>query len=101
MTKTQTIYTVLLWIILILFSYIVVTQPKVKAWNEILEIQKELQQLDILEQEAKDRWHVAEESKTECINSWNEQQKKEEKHANDIREKKAELEERLGLIMQR
>ena len=101
MNKTQTIYTILFWIIIVLFSYIVILQPKVKAGNEILEIQQELQQLDILEQEAKDRWHIAEESKTECIESWNEQQRKEQEHAEDIRAKKEELENRLGLLLQR
>ena len=101
MNRQQTIYTILFWIIIVLFSYIVILQPKVKAGNEILEIQQELQQLDILEQEAKDRWHIAEESKTECIESWNEQQRKEQEHAEDIRAKKEELENRLGLLLQR
>lgn len=101
MNRTQIIYTSLLWVILVMFSYILIMQPKVKAGNEILEIQQELQQLDILEQEAKDRWHIAEESKTECIESWNEQQRKEQEHAEDIRAKKEELENRLGLILSR
>lgn len=100
MNKTQTIYTILFATIVVLLSYIVVTQPKVKAWNEILEIQTELNQLDVLEQEAKDRWHIAEESKAECIESWNKQQEIENKHAEDIRTKKAELEDRLGLLLQ-
>ena len=100
MNKTQTIYTILFGVIVVLLSYIVVTQPKVKAWNEILEIQTELEQLDVLEQEAKDRWHVAEESKAECIESWNQQQAKEQQHAEDIRAKKEELKDRLGLLLQ-
>lgn len=100
MTKTQTIYTILFGVILSLFAYIIVIQPKVNAQNEILEIQQELQQLEILEQEAKDRWHIAEQSKAECIESWNKQQEKENKHAEDIRTKRSELEEKLGLLMQ-
>jgi hypothetical protein len=56
-------------------------QPKVKAGNEILEIQQRLIELDNLEQQAKDNWHLAEENKTECIESWNEQQTKESKLA--------------------
>lgn len=101
MNKTQIIYTVLFWVIIILFSYIIILQPKVKAGNEILEIQLELQKLDTLEQEAKDRWHIAEQSKSECIESWNKQQEKENKHAEDIRAKKEELNDRLGLILSR
>lgn len=101
MNKTQIIYTTLLWIIVVLFSYILVMQPKVKAWNEILEIQQKLIELDNLEQQAKDNWHLAESNKAECIESWNEQQRKESELAESYRTQKADLEERLGLIMQR
>ena len=54
MNKTQIIYTVLFWVIIVLFSYIIILQPKVKAGNEILEIQQKLIELDNLEQQAKD-----------------------------------------------
>ena len=101
MNKTQIIYTVLFWVILVLFSYIIILQPKVKAGNEILEIQQKLIELDNLEQQAKDNWHIAEESKAECIESWNEQQRKESELAESYRTQKADLEERLGLLMQR
>ena len=101
MNKTQIIYTVLFWVIIVLFSYIIILQPKVKAGNEILEIQQKLIELDNLEQQAKDNWHLAESNKAECIESWNEQQKKESELAESYRTQKADLEERLGLIMQR
>ena len=77
MNRQQTIYTILFWIIIVLFSYIVILQPKVKAGNEILEIQQKLLELDDLEQQAKDNWHLTEENKAECIESRNEQQRKE------------------------
>lgn len=101
MNRTQTIYTILFWIILVLFSYILIMQPKVKAWNEILEIQQRIAELDNLEQQAKDNWHLAEENKAECIESWNDQQRKESDLANAYRTEKAELNERLGLLLQR
>ena len=101
MNKTQIIYTTLLCIIVVLFSYILVMQPKVKAGNEILEIQQKLIELDNLEQQAKDNWHLAESNKAECIESWNEQQRKESELAESYRTQKADLEERLGLILQR
>jgi len=101
MNKTQIIYTILFWIILVMFGYIVVLQPKVKAWNEILEIQQRLAELDDLEQTAKDNWHLAEENKAECIESWNEQQKKESDLAEAYRTEKKDLEERLGLLLNR
>ena len=78
-----------------------VLQPKVKAGNEILEIQQKLIELDNLEQQAKDNWHFAEENKAECIESWNEQQRKENNLAEAYRTQKAELEERLGLLLSR
>ena len=101
MNKTQTIYTILFWIIIVLFSYIVILQPKVKAGNEILEIQQKLLELDDLEQQAKDNWHLAEENKAECIESRNEQQRKESELAESYRTQKADLEEKLGLLLQR
>ena len=101
MNKTQIIYTVLFWVILVLFSYIMVLQPRVKAWDEILEIQQRLQELDTLEQEAKDNWHLAEENKAECIESWNEQQRKENNLAEAYRTEKKNLENRLGLLLSR
>jgi hypothetical protein len=101
MNKTQIIYTTLIWIIIVMFAYILVMQPKVKAWDEILEIQQKLIELDNLEQQAKDNWHLAEENKAECIESWNEQQRKESELAESYRTQKADLEERLGLILQR
>ena len=101
MNKTQMIYTVLGWLVVVLLSYIVIMQPKVKAGNEILEIQQRLIELDNLEQQAKDNWHLAEENKAECIESWNEQQRKESELAESYRTQKADLEEKLGLLLQR
>ena len=39
MTKTQTIYTILFGVILSLFAYIIVIQPKVNASEKYLELQ--------------------------------------------------------------
>ena len=101
MNREQTIYTILFWIIITMFTYILVMQPKVKAWNEILEIQQKLIELDDLEQQAKDNWHLAEENKAECIESWNEQQRKESELAESYRTQKADLENKLGLLLNR
>lgn len=101
MNTTQKIYTVLWWIIVVLFAYIVITQPKVKAGNEILEIQQRLIELDNLEQQAKDNWHLAEENKAECVESWNTQQRKESDLAEWYRQEKKELEERLVFLLNR
>ena len=84
-----------------MFAYILVMQPKVKAGNEILEIQQKLLELDNLEQQAQDNWHLAEENKAECIESWNEQQRKESELAESYRTQKADLENKLGLLLNR
>ena len=101
MNKTQMIYTVLGWLVVVLLSYIVIMQPKVKAGNEILEIQQRLSEIDTQVQEEKNNWDIAEAAKQECIESWNEQQDKESKLAEWYRTEKKDLEERLGLLMQR
>ena len=101
MNRTQIIYTVLFWVIIVLFSYIIILQPKVKAGNEILEIQQKLIELDNLEQQAKDNLHLAESNSAECIESWNEQQRKESELAESYRTQKADLENKLGLLLQR
>ena len=101
MNKTQTIYTVLWWIVVVLLSYIVIMQPKVKAGNEILEIQQEIQDTKASIQEHKDRWQVALDSRAECIESWDNEMDKENRWADADRAKLQELEERLGLLMQR
>ena len=101
MNKTQMIYTVLGWLVVVLLSYIVIMQPKVKAGNEILEIQQRLSEIDTQVQEEKNNWDIAEAAKQECIESWNEQQLRANEKATWLREEKKSLEERLGLLMQR
>jgi len=105
MNKQQTIYTILFWIILVLFAYIVILQPKVNAGNEILEIQQRLQELDDLEQWEKDKWHIDEWAKYECIDYCNttfwKQQEEESKKAQEYRDERELLKNRLGLLLQR
>lgn len=101
MKKTTTIYSLLFSIICVLLIYILIVQPKVRAGNEILEIQQRLAELDTLEQQAKANWQIAEESKTECVASWNEQQQKESENAQGYRAEKKKLEDRLGLLVSR
>jgi len=105
MNTTKIIYTVLWWAIVVLLSYIVITQPKVKAGNEILEIQQRLLELDELEQWEKDKRHIDEESKAECImsctTSYGKLQDEESKKAQEYREEKEMLKERLGFLMSR
>jgi len=92
MNTTQKIYTALLGIILVLFAYIVIMQPKANASEKIKELELEKQQLieenkqlAIEKQEESDGWWVDEEAKNECIKSFEDIQKKRNQN-NTIRE---------------
>ena len=77
MNTTQKIYTALFGIILVLFAYIVILQPKVKAGNEILEIKQQIEEKQKSILEHQERYRIAVESLNECAESWNEEMKKE------------------------
>ena len=101
MTKTQTIYTILGWLVVVLLSYIVVIQSKVNANEEILALQQRNIELDKLIQEESDWWWVDEYAIWECEESYRESQSKRNKKADEYRAEKKENEERLGLLLQR
>lgn len=77
MNTTQKIYTALFGIILVLFAYIVILQPKVKAGNEILEIKQQIEEKQKSILEHQERYRIAVESLNECAESWNEEMRKE------------------------
>ena len=77
MNTTQKIYTVLFGIILVLFAYIVILQPKVKAGNEILEIKQQIEEKQKSILDHQERYRIAVESLNECAESWNEEMRKE------------------------
>lgn len=101
MNTTQKIYTALFGIILVLFAYIVILQPKVKAGNEILEIKQQIEEKQKSILEHQERYRIAVESLNECAESWNEEMRKENEWANADRDDIADLEQKLGLILQR
>jgi predicted Holliday junction resolvase-like endonuclease len=83
MTKTQIIYTSLFGVIITLFAYILIMQPKVNASEKYLELQQEKARLIELNQtlesekkEESDAWWVDEDAKNECIKSFEDLQKK-------------------------
>ena len=114
MTKTQTIYTILFGVILSLFAYIIVIQPKVNASEKYLELQQEKarlielnQQLETAKAEESEWWWVDEEAKNECIKSFEDMQNK--RNQNNIQRDKEitanswrieQIENEMGLIMQ-
>ena len=101
MTKQTLISTIVLWIWVVAFSVGVVSTNKANANEEIINLQKRNFELEQLIQDAKDAWHIAEESKAECIESWNLEQQKEQKKADAYRAELQENQDRLGLMLQR
>ena len=75
-------------------------QNRAKAWDEFLELQKRNLELEKLIEQSKDAWWIAEDAKQECIESWNLEQKKEEKNADSYRAEISSNEERMGLLLQ-
>ena len=115
MTKTQAIYTALIGLIISMFAYIMIMQPKVNASEKYLELQQEKarlielnQQLETAKAEESEWWWVDEEAKNECIKSFEDMQNKRNKN-NIQRDKEItanswrieQIENEMGLIMQR
>ena len=99
------IYTVLGWLVVVLLSYIVIMQPKVKAGNEILEIQQRIVDLENSIKEHQTQHKNAVDEKEECINecviTWDKQADDEHILADKDRAEIELLKKRLGLLMQR
>lgn len=100
MNTTQKIYTALFWVIIVLFAYIIILQPKVKAGNEVLEIKQQIEEKHKSILEHQERYKIAVDSLNECAESWNEEMRKENEWANADRKAIEDLEEKLGLILQ-
>ena len=98
------IYGTFITIIVGLVAYIMITQPKVKAGNEVLEIQQEIKQLEQSIKEHKAQYDNALKEKDNCIQqcttSWENQAAIENKWADADRAKIASLNDRLGLILE-
>lgn len=95
---TKIIYWVLITIIAWLTVYWIAIQPKVKAWNDLIQTQARLDELEILIEDAKLEYSIAEQSKQECIDSWNKKKDKAHDDAEKYRIEKAELE---GFLLNR
>ena len=114
MNKTQTIYTILFGVILSLFAYIIVIQPKVNASEKYLELQQEKElliqankQLEADKKEESEWWWVDEDAKAECIQS--REQHQAERNKNNIQRDKdikanswriEKINEEMGLLLQ-
>lgn len=99
MTKTAKIILWLLIAIIIgLVAYSVAIQDKVKAWNDLIQTQARLDELKSLIEDAKLEYSIAEQSKQECIESWD---KKKEKAHDDAEKYRIEIKELQGFLLNR
>ena len=96
--REKIIYTVFLAVMLILLLYIILTQGKVKAAQEVIAKQERIQELNTLIDEAKASYEIAESSKKECITSRDEQKDKAHQEAEEYR---AEIQELQGFLLGR
>ena len=101
MNKTTIAITILLGVIVSMFSYCLILQDKVNANEEILALQKRNIELDQLIQEESDGWWIDEAAKEECKESWTKHQEERSQLADAYRLEKENNEKRLGLLLQR
>jgi predicted Holliday junction resolvase-like endonuclease len=95
---TKIILWLLVAIIVWLVAYSVAIQDKVKAWNDLIQTQARIQELEQLISDAQFDYAVAESSKQECIESWNAQK---EKAHDDAEKYRIEMKELQGFLMNR
>lgn len=103
-TLNKIIYGSFLAIIVGLIAYIIITQPKVKAGNEVLEIQGQIQELKQSIKNHQEQHQNAIQEKDNCIKqctvSWDKQANDEHLGADADRKQIELLEDRLGLILE-
>lgn len=99
MSKTAKI---ILWILIAvivgLVAYSVAIQDKVRAWNELIETQTRIQELEKIIADAQFDYAIAETNKNECIESWDTQK---EKAHDDAEKARLEIKELQGFLMSR
>lgn len=99
MTKTvKIILWLLVAVIIWLVAYSIAIQDKVKAWNDLINAQNRIEELNAIIEDAQFRYAIAETSKNECIESWNQEKVK----LHDTAEKaRIEINELQGFLWNR
>lgn len=99
MTKTvKIILWILVAVIIWLVAYSIAIQDKVRAWNDLINAQNRIEELNAIIEDAQFRYAIAETSKNECIESWNQEKVK----LHDTAEKaRIEINELQGFLRNR
>lgn len=95
---TKIILALLVAIIVWLVAYSVAIQDKVKAGNDLINAQNRIEELNGIIEDAQFRYAIAETSKNECIESWNNEKVKLHDEAEKAR---IEINELQGFLMNR
>ena len=82
----------------ILIAVIVLLQPKVAAWEDLIKTQNRIAELEEIIEDAQFRYAIAETSKAECIQSWEDQK---DKAHDDAEKARIEIKELQGFLMNR
>ena len=102
MTKQNKIWSIIMTIVMIiiwiLIAIIILLEPKAAAWQEMIETQNKIAELEAIIEDAQFRYSVAESAKNECINSRN--QEKEKLH-DEAEKARIEIKELQGFLMNR
>lgn len=95
---TKIILALLVAIIVWLVAYSIAIQDKVKAWNDLIQTQARLDELESLIKEEQEKYAYTDVAKAECI----EYRDKEKDRAHDSAEKyRIEIKELQGFLMNR
>jgi len=101
MNKQTILNLILLWLVVIVFSYTAVLQNKVNANEELMALEQEEAQLKADIKEDEDGWWVDEYWKNECVESFEKSQLNRHTRNDKRRARLEEIEEEKGLILNR
>lgn len=88
-------------VIATLIGYTLFTAPKVRAGEELIALQQQIAEQDRLIATYQEQYKIADESKLECMQSWDIKMQEANKNADKARAEKARLERQMGLIVSR
>lgn len=99
---TNTIAYSTLWVIIAwLVGYTLFTAPKVRAGEELIALQQQIAEQDRLIATYQEQYKIADESKLECMQSWDIKMQEANRNADNARAEKDKLEKQMGLIVSR